>query len=807
MFKNHLKVAFRYLKSHPTFTIINILGLTLGFFCFFLLNAYVLKETSFDKGQEQVYRLLQKTTDDNGTVRELAQTPPMVGIESKQRFDEIENKTQILFLGRANIGNDPESITHQAFAAVDDNFLQVFDFSVLEGTIEELSNRPNGIILTKSIKELYFGQLPALDKMLRMGDVEYPVVGVLDDFPENSHFENQVFISHQMASEIYGWFDEFMSSNWSNDQLLTYLKIIPDVNLEVLGDKITSLTKENYPQDRTFNSTFSLQNVRDIHLYNHEVEGEMNKNKGNALYVNLFFWVGILILLVACFNYAGLLNIAFIDRAKEIGLRQIVGAGKSHLLRQFLSESLLLISVSMFFAYALLWLLQPLIQKWFSTNLDLTQVPFVGMLLVIVSGLFLGLLSVAYPFWTVLRLGSSSSLRNTVAMGSKLPFRRLMLTFQFIAVITFLTASIVFNRQINFLENKELGFEKEGLAMVDINSQILRGQFEAIKSEFMRIPEVEHVSVSSRVPGEWKTIPIAKVIRNGQAITETKDMLFVGADEDFLKTYDIKLLKGANFTGTSSDSTKVLINSAAALALGLENPIGQFIEVPNVNFGGTIENLSESFKVQIAGMVENFQIEDFRTNIKPLIMANWNNPIHSIDYYTLRIKTSDWAQTLAALEYVNDSFDPNTPMEFNILNDKFDRFFEQDQEHFKLLNFFSIIVVFLSCMGLFAMSAFVARSRTKEIGIRKVLGSTIFELLYLLSQDFVKLMLIGLLIAAPIAWYLLNEWLTGFAYRIDFAWWIIALAGLICFTLTILTVSFQSIKAAMINPAKSLRTE
>ena len=293
MFRNHFKIAFRYLKSHPSFTIINILGLTLGFFCFFLLNAYVLKETSFDNNQEGVYRLLQKTTDENGTVREMAQSAPKVGIESERVFDEIENQTQILFLGRANIGNDPASITHQSFAAMDDNFLEIFNFHVLEGTVEELSNRPNGIILTRSIKELYFGQELALGKLLKMGDTEYPVVGVLDDFPENSHFENMVFISHQMASEIYGWFDEFMTSNWSNDQLITYFKILPGAEVGKLGEKITALTKENYPKDQSFSSTFAVQPVQDIHLYQNDVEGEMNKGKGNALYVNLFFWVGI----------------------------------------------------------------------------------------------------------------------------------------------------------------------------------------------------------------------------------------------------------------------------------------------------------------------------------------------------------------------------------------------------------------------------------------------------------------------------------------------------------------------------------
>ena len=382
-----------------------------------------------------------------------------------------------------------------------------------------------------------------------------------------------------------------------------------------------------------------------------------------------------------------------------------------------------------------------------------------------------------------------------------------MLTFQFIAVITFLTASFVFNQQMKFLESRELGFEKEGLATIDINSGILRSQFRAIKNEFLRLPEVNSVSVSSRVPGEWKNIPLLKAKRNGQPTTEAKDMLFLGADRDFLETYHIALHMGSNFSGSPSDSSKVLVNQAAVAALGLENPIGQIIEVPFVNYGGSSRSLEVPFRARITGVLEDFQIEDFRTGIKPLIVGNWNNPLHSIDYYTLKIKTADWAKTVAALGAVNDSFDPKTPMEFHVLNDKFARFFVQDKEHFKLLNFFSVIVVLLAFMGLFAMSAFVARSRTKEIGIRKVLGSSLAGLLYLLSGDFVKLMLVGLIIAAPISWYLLNGWLSNFAYHIDFKWWMIALAGIACLSLTMFTVSFQSMKAALANPAKSLGTE
>lgn len=807
MFLLNLKTAFRYLKSHLQFTLVNLLGLTLGFFCFFLLNSYVLKETSFDLQQEQVYRLLQKTTDENGNTHETASTAPKVGSESQLLFDEIEYFTQILQIGRSTVGNDLSTAIHEPVAIIDNNFLKVFEFDLIEGNIHDFSNNPDGIILNESLKEKYFGKQLALGKNLKTGYGEYPIVGVLKDFPMNSHLENQIFYTTQVARKLYDGYDEFMATDWSNNQFITYLKILPKIDLAVLEQNITALTKKNIPVNDAFSSTFSLQEVKDIHLYSGIVEGEINKDKGNSLYVKLFFWIGIFILLVACFNYAGLLNIAFMDRAKEIGLRQIVGAGKIQLLWQFLSESLLLTTLSMILAYTLLWISQPLILTWFDTSLNLNDIPVQGMLLVLAAGLLLSLLSVAYPFWLIIKSGLTSSLHQTVTMGSKLPFRRFMLVFQFIAVIAFLTASFVFNNQMKYLKNKELGFELEGLATVDINSGILRNKFEAIKEEFLKIPEVSAVSVSTRVPGEWKNLPLIKASKLGQNASNAKDMLFIGADKDFLKTFQVKLLEGENFTGSPSDSSKIFLNKSAVATLGLKNPVGQIVEIPSVNYGGNIENFESSLRFRIAGIVEDFQIEDFRTSIKPLIIGNWNNPIQSIDYYTLQIKTTDWASTLLALKGVNDSFDPNTPIEFHLLDDQFARFYEKDLMRFKLLNFFSGIIVFLAFIGLFAMSTFVAKSRTKEIGIRKIVGASIVELTKLLSFDFVKLMGLGFVIAAPITWYLIKNWLADFAFHIELKWWMLAIAGLACLILTIITVSFQSIKVAISNPVDSLRTE
>ncbi len=803
----YINTAFRYIKNHRQFTLINIFGLALGFFCFFLLQAYVLKERSFDREQHHVFRLLQLNTEENGTSHQIAATAGQVGAESALRFDEITHQTQIFYIGRANVGNDIESALHQDVAIMDHHFLEVFDFQLTEGTKSDILTPKEGIILNQSLKDRFFGSQDALGKTLTSSFGDFPVIGVLEDFPENSHLENMVFFTPMVASKIFKEWNNYYSMDWSSNNFINYMKLLPDANVNDLEGKITSLAQANNTENPTYNSTFSLQSVKDIHLHSERVESEINKSKGNNMYVKLFFWTGLFILLVACFNYAGLLNISFMDRSKEIGLRQTAGASKPQLLMQFLSESLLLTIVSMILGYALLFITQPLIMEWFDTTIRVTDLPFTGILFTLAIGLGISILATIYPFWLIIQNNKTITIHQITGNTSKLPFRRVMLVFQFVAVIAFLTASIVYSRQLQYLKDKDLGFEMNGLATIDINSGIMRNKFEAIKEEFERIPEVTSVSAVSRVPGEWKNIPNVKVLQKGQDEAEAHDMMFICGDEDFLRTFKIDLISGNSFIGSDSDSTKILLNETAVKALGLQDPVGKLIEIPSANFGGEVEALEKPLLVEVAGVVKDFQMENFRISLKPLVIGNWNNPIHSIDYYVLKINTSDWEKTIADLKSVNDSFDPETPMEFNILGDKFNRFIEVDLLRFNLLIFFSGVIVFLAFMGLFAMSAFVAKSRTKEIGIRKVLGSNVMGIVQLLSSDFVKLMGKGLMIATPITWFLIREWLSEFAYHINFSWWMIALSGMGCLLLTLLTVSFQSIKAALVNPVKSIRTE
>ena len=399
------------------------------------------------------------------------------------------------------------------------------------------------------------------------------------------------------------------------------------------------------------------------------------------------------------------------------------------------------------------------------------------------------------------------SLKDETARQGKWTFRKGATLFQFIAAIILITSTLVLYSQANYLQTKELGFNKEGLLVVDINSGELRSQFRAIKTEFSKLPEVENVCVSSRVPGEWKLFPNVGMREQGGSPGQLIQMIFIGADEDFLKTYDISLLEGNNFTGNKSDSIKILLNEAAVKALDLTHAVGSKMTIPTINFGGDNNPLDQPFEVQVAGVVADFHFENFREAIKPMVIASWQNPLHSIDYYTLRINTSNWNRTISALQNINYQFDQANPLEYTVLNDQFERFYESDFRRSRLLLIFSGVVILIACLGLLVLVAFSLQIRTKEIGIRKVLGAEVGQIISLIASDFLKIIAIAALIAIPVTWILLRRWLDEYAYRIDVKWWYFAVGSIVTLIIAIITIGFQSYKAAKANPVEALRNE
>ena len=806
MIKNYFKIAFRYLLNNKRYTMVNLAGLSLGFFCFLLLNFYVSSEKNFDKDVKDTYRLLQRETKD-GNVRQMATIGPRVGRASAEKFPNVQSVTELIELGRLTVGNDPNDRHYERITAIDSSFFNIFNFTFIEGSPQNTFRQANGIVLTKKLAKKYFGSEPALNKSLYTNVATFVVAGVIENFPENSHLDADILLTEQTVASVFKWWNNFVQTNWNRNAFVTYLKLKPDTDLKTLGVKITALAKENWPEAVPFHSTFWLQPVQDIHLYKGEAQGEINKSKGNAFYVKIFFWIAIVILLVACFNYTGLLNVAYINRAKEIGVRKVVGAGRNQLIGQLLIESLLLTSMALVIALVALQLTKPFAINLLGTSFSWFFLSGEHIVLLVVIGLVISLLSIAYPTLMISRLRPVNALKEQQGKTHSFSLQKAVLTFQFIAAITLIASTILFYRQVKYMEGKDMGFDSHGIVVVDINSGTLRSKFEEIKTAFKGLPEVQSVSVTSRVPGEWKNFPIVGVLNPNQKTKSPEEMIFLGADQDFVKTYDVKLISGMNFTGTPADSLKVMINETAAKALGLKDPVGRFVEIPTVNWGGNNSTLKTPFRAQITAVVKDFYFEDFHQLIRPMVIGFWNNPIHNIDYYSIKVKTAGWGSTLASLKKINDSFDPNNPIEYNILNDKFQRFYKSDILRSRLLIFFTSIIIFISCMGLFAITAYVLKHRTKEIGIRKVLGATASDLIKLITTDFVKLVLIGSVIAVPLSWFIMKKWLREFAYRLPLNWSIFVLAAGLIIVIAFTTVSLQTIKTALSNPINSLRTE
>lgn len=805
MLLNNLKIAYRYLKSHKFYALSNLGGLTLGFFCFLLLNFYIRGEQNFDREHGHVFRLVETIKEENGTLRTSARTGPQVGLKAEEIFPEVEAATQILVMGRLTVGNDPSSLSYEPVSSIDRDFFEVFNFQLKEGRPQDIFSAPNGLVITESLAEKYFGRESALGQTLKTNILEGPVVGVLRDFPENTHLDAYLMLPNQTAAASFQWWDEYVSTNWNDNSFVTYLRIREDADIPALAEKITNLAQKNWPQDETFASTYTLQPVQDIHLHAGEIQGEINRSRGNIFYVKVFFWIALVILLVACFNYAGLLNVAFMGRYREIGVRKAIGANKGQLLWQLFSESVLLTTLSLLAAVGLLYFFKPKLATWLGTSFDWSHVPVDQIGLLAIAGLVVSLVAIAYPSWLVSSVATVEALKKERHTESGFSIRRVVTFFQFSAAICLIACAMIFYRQLNFVQAKNLGFDMEGMVVVDINSGTLRNQLEAIKREFNALPEVEAVTVSSRVPGEWKSFPLARVISPGMSEQQAREMIFVGADEDFLDTYQVSLADGQNLSGAPSDSTRVLLNQTAVQELGLTDPVGQRIEIPSVNFSGDINRAEEPFIAQIVGVVEDFHFEDFHLSIKPMVIGFRNNPIHAIDYYSIKVNTEDWSSTLADLKTINDRFDAENPLEYHILNDQFQRFYEADVTRSRLLVFFSAIVVFIACLGLFVMTAFTLSNRIKEIGIRKVLGATSTQIVRLILKDSTLLILGAALLGIALARYAMGIWLEEFAYRIDLEWWYFALAGGLALIIAVLTVSFQSLKAAWTNPVESLK--
>lgn len=813
MIKNYFKIAWRNLKKSPVFSFINITGLTIGITSFLLIALYIFDELTFDrfhKNINNIYRIVDNKVSAEGKESKTTGAGYQVAQRGKDYMPEIKDAARLSIYGRINVATlENNNVFYEDFIAGSPDFLKVFDFTLLEGNRNTALSAPRSVIITEETAKKLFGTATVLNKTLQLSNdtALYKITGILKDFPVNSSISfNMLFSETSISSEN---FKKFINSDWNSGSFSTYFLLAENTNPDAVSKKLNDMVSANYKNNTGTKSMLALQPMKDVHFYSGDIEGYSGR-KGNIAYIYVFLIVGFFVLFVACINYMNLATARFTNRTKEIAVRKVAGASRKLLVGQFLSEAFLVTVIAAVFALLLSKLLLPLFnsfaEKELTLGLKTDARVWIGIFLIIV---IVSLLSGLYPALFQSGLKPLSLLKSKVQPGKwNISLRRVLVIFQFSLSAVMIFATIIIYRQMQYVDNKHMGFDKQGKVIIDINSGKVRRAAETIKNEFSALPIVTNVSVTSRVPGEWKTIPVVKAYKGNAVTARGSDMYFLGVDEGFLSTYNIALLKGKNFvTGSSLNAASVLINEAAAKELNITEPAGQFITIPSANFGGDFSFLDKPFVASVAGIVKDFNFQSLHEPLAPMVLAYQDNPVHSIDYFTVNLSSTDAGKTLADLENILHKIDQTHLFEYHFLDKQWELLYREDKIRQTIFLIIALLAIFIAALGLLGLTAFTAEQRVKEIGVRKVLGASAQSIVMLLSQDFLKLVLIASVIGFPIAWFSMNQWLNDFAYRIDMKWWMYVLAALTAMAVTVITISFQAIKAAMANPVKALRTE
>jgi putative ABC transport system permease protein len=818
MFRNYLLTTWRSLFHNKLYSVLNVAGLTFGISCFLLIGLYLFDEVSFDRyhtKEARIYRVVEHRNT-NGEELTIAGASYMLSEESKTKIPGVETTTRIARLGRDNIRNpaNRQNLLQETVTYSDDSFFKVFDFEFIGGDKNTALKEPNTIVLTESMARKLFGNADVTGKQVTidfLGNILLTVTGVVKDHPGNSSFDFTYLLSEATFKNAN--FTARNTSDWSSNQFLVFAMLKENVSSADVATKMTQLVRANFKPEQNIKMVYNLQPLADMHLYSENiVDGARNSNvapmaRGKLLYIKIFSIVAIFVLLIACINYMNLTTARFSSRAKEIGIRKSVGAFRGHLIYQFLLESLAVTLMAFVLSVIVVNLLLPAFNQYTGKQLSFgIHTDYRIWLCSFIITILVAILSGIYPSLLLSRFNPVLLLKGLkVSDKSGLSLRKGLVVFQFTISVVMIIATIVLVMQVRFINNKDLGFNKDQLVIVDINSGMVRRSAQTIKTEFEKIPGVKDVSITSRVPGEWKNLASIKIKPEGTA--ETSISYLIGTDESFGKTFQVEFLKGRNFLN-SNDSSAVILNETAAAMLHIKEAANQLVDIPERSSGGPYTPVGGgAFKARVIGIVKDFHFQSLREKIAPLVLAYQNNPVQNIDYFTARIEGIKQSSILKQMQVVLAGIDKDHFFEYHFLDEQLALFYTEDRRRETLLIWIALATIFIACLGLFGLATYAAAQRVKEIGVRKVLGASMTQLTSLLAKDFLKLVLIANGIAFPLAWWAAHKWLQEFAYHIEVEWWIFVAAGIIAMLIALFTVSFQAIKVAAANPVKSLRTE
>ncbi|WP_159476211.1 ABC transporter permease [Dyadobacter sp. 3J3] len=810
MLRNHLKIAYRNLSQNKGYSALTIFGLALGLAVSMLSILYVKDELAYDHfntKSDHIYRINSDITY-SGKDSKGALAPTPMGQTLKQDFPEIEEFTRLGKYDSQIVKNGQTAIREENILYADSTVFNVFTLPMLAGNPQKALTAPNSVVISKRIAEKYFGTTHAINKILTFNNDEVRrVTGVMENMPEQSHFHADFLLP------LYETKDAKVNK-WGNHIFNTYVLLKSGTSPKSVEGKFEKILQTYLDQalKQYFQTTladtrkagnnfsYSLMPLTDIHLYS-DRQGELSPN-GSIQYVYIFLLTGLFILLIAVFNFINLTTARSAKRAREVGVRKVMGSDRSVLVFQFLSESLLTTFFALATGLILLYLLLPTFNELAAKHLSInTEINFTSILYLLAGTTLVSVIAGLYPAFYLSSFQPVKALKGIRVQSKSQGFRNSLVAFQFALSVLLIIGTLLINQQLDYIQTKRIGFDKDQVVVVN-TAQSTKSQVLTFKNEVLRTPSVKSGTVSGFLPvtsKRWDDMWYPQQETDPKFSVNMQEWM---VDPDYISTLRMEVVAGRDFIdGRTTDSSAVIINESAAKQFGLQDPIGKIIH----KTGGE--------QLTVIGVVKDFHYESLRSKIDPMgLVINGNaidRPLEKsfLEAVSFRLNTADVTSSLAQIEKKWKEISPGQPFEYSFLNEDFDAMYRSEQRIEKLFTAFSGIAILIACLGLLGLSAFSAEQRTKEIGVRKVLGASVGSIVSLLSKDFLKPVLAAILIATPIGWYSMQIWLQDFAYKIEMQWWVFACAGLSSLAIALFTVSFQSIKAALMNPVKSLKSE
>lgn len=810
MIKNYLKIAFRSLKKQPFFTLINTLGLAIGMAGGLLIALYIYEELNYDDmfaDADHIYRIDMDLKFGGAEIKSGETAPPMAAILEKD-FAEVENTVRFRTLG-SNLFRSPDktdNIKELSTTYVDSTFFNMFGLELINGNKESALKETNTLVMTRTAAENHFGSVEVVGKSLLLNNDEtYIVTGVMEDLPENSFLKDySIFMA--MAGNVAS-----RENIWGNHNYYTFVKLSPETRLDnfqrQLEDMVKKyvmpwaqktfpgMTKESFEASGNY-MRFHTIPLTDIHLYS-ENQNEMGE-KGTIQNVYILSFIGFFLIFLACVNFMNLSTAHSLKRAKEVGIRKTLGSNRLQLIVQFLTESGLVAFASMILAIIIAFITLPFFNNLAGRNISIPFTEPLFYVAILLITLLLGLFSGSYPAFVISRFIPIDTLKgNGIKNSSKWNIRSMLVIFQFGVSVFLIVGTLVVFQQLEFIQNKDLGFDKEQVLVIN-DTYAAEQQLDAFKQDVLNLSAVKNATVSSYMPTPSSRSNSSYFKEGAIDQQYAIQMQTWDVDDDYLNTLGLELIAGRDFNIQSvADSTAIIINESTLALLGISAQ-----EVLGTRITENVD-LKEPEYYHVIGVIKDFNYESLREDVGALGLFLET----STGSMAVKLKTPDFASVITSIESIWIKRAPGQPFNYRFMDDAFETSYKEERRLGSIFIVFTSLSIFIACLGLFGLAAFNAQNRTKEIGVRKVLGASVSQITIGLTTDFLKLVAIATLIALPLGWYFMNIWLEDFSYRIQIDWGIMSFSAFLVIAIAIITVSFQSIKAAIANPVKSLRTE